>query len=84
MAQQKKDTQNKIVIPKTVATKKIVPAPVNKKVTSVKKAVTTDTLKSCCSKIPSRYNAFGKPVDKHDGMVWIPAGIRNFIWIIEI
>ena len=75
MAQQKKDTQNKIVIPKTVATKKIVPAPVNKKVTSVKKAVTTDTLKSCCSKIPSRYNAFGKPVDKHDGMVWIPAGI---------
>ena len=36
MAQQKKDTQNKIVIPKTVATKKIVPAPVNKKVTAVK------------------------------------------------
>ena len=75
MAQQKKDTQNKIVIPKTVATKKIVPAPVNKKVTAVKKVADTDTLKSCCSKIPSRYNAFGKPVDKHDGMVWIPAGI---------
>jgi formylglycine-generating enzyme len=35
---------------------------------------TEDSLKSCCSKIPSRFNAFGKPVDKHDGMVWIPAG----------
>ena len=74
MAQQKKDTQNKVANPKTVTTKKIVHTPVNNKVAAVKKVATTDTLKSCCSKIPSRFNAFGKPVDKHDGMVWIPAG----------
>ena len=77
MAQQKKDTQNKNAIPKTVAPKKIVPAPVNKKGTAIKKLSTEDSLKSCCSKIPSRFNAFGKQVDKHDGMVWIPAG--NFM-----
>ena len=82
MAQQKTVTPNKNVIPKTgtlkaVAPKKIVTAPVNNKVTAVKKATTEDSLKSCCSKIPSRFNAFGQKVDKHDGMVWIPAG--NFM-----
>jgi formylglycine-generating enzyme required for sulfatase activity len=82
MAQQKKDTPNKNAIsktvgPKTISTKKIVAAPVNKKVTPANKVANTDTLKSCCSKIPSRYNAFGQKVDKHDGMVWIPAG--NFM-----
>ena len=74
IAQQKKDTQNKTLIPKTVAPKKIVGAGINKNTTAVKKVITEDSLKSCCSKIPSRFNAFGKPVDKHDGMVWIPAG----------
>lgn len=82
MAQQKKDTPNKNVIPKTVtpktvAPKKIVTAPINKEVTAVKKLTTEDSLKSCCSKIPSRFNAFGQKVDKHDGMVWIPPG--NFM-----
>jgi formylglycine-generating enzyme required for sulfatase activity len=82
MAQQKTVTPNKNVIPKTgtlkaVAPKKIVTTPVNKKVTAVKKPTTEDSLKSCCSKIPSRFNAFGQKVDKHDGMVWIPAG--NFM-----
>jgi len=82
MAQQKTVTPNKNVIPKTgtlkaVAPKKIVPTPVNKKVTAIKKATTEDSLKSCCSKIPSRFNAFGIQIDKHDGMVWIPAG--NFM-----
>ena len=82
MAQQKKDTPNKNAIsktvgPKTISTKKIVAAPVNKKVTPANKVANTDTLKSCCSKIPSRFNAFGQKVDKHDGMVWIPAG--NFM-----
>ena len=81
MAQQKTVTPNKNVIPKTgtlkaVAPKKIVTTSVNKKVTAVKKP-TTDSLKSCCSKIPSRFNVFGQKVDKHDGMVWIPAG--NFM-----
>ena len=71
VAQQKKDTQNKIAIPKTVAPKKIVGAGINKNTAAVKKVTTEDSLKSCCSKIPSRFNAFGKPVDKHDGMVWI-------------
>jgi formylglycine-generating enzyme required for sulfatase activity len=82
MAQQKTITPNKNIIPKTatpktVAPKKIVTTPVNKKVTAVKKPTTEDSLKSCCSKIPSRFNAFGQKVDKHDGMVWIPAG--NFM-----
>ena len=82
MAQQKTVTPNKNVIPKTgtlkaVAPKKIVTTSVNKKVTAVKKPTTEDSLKSCCSKIPSRFNAFGQKVDKHDGMVWIPAG--NFM-----
>ena len=82
MAQQKKDTPNKNAIsktvgPKTISTKKIVAAPVNKKVTPANKVANTDTLKSCCSKIPSRFNSFGQKVDKHDGMVWIPAG--NFM-----
>jgi formylglycine-generating enzyme required for sulfatase activity len=82
MAQQKTITPNKNIIPKTatpktVAPKKIVTTPVNNKVTAVKKATTEDSLKSCCSKIPSRFNAFGQKVDKHDGMVWIPAG--NFM-----
>ena len=82
MAQQKTVTPNKNVIPKTgtpktVAPKKIVTTPVNNKVTAVKKATREDSLKSCCSKIPSRFNAFGQKVDKHDGMVWIPAG--NFM-----
>jgi len=82
MAQQKIVTPNKNVIPKTgtpktVAPKKIVTTPVNNKVTAVNKVANTDTLKSCCSKIPSRFNAFGQKVDKHDGMVWIPAG--NFM-----
>ena len=49
-------------------------AGINKNTAAVKKVTTEDSLKSCCSKIPSRFNAFGKPVDKHDGMVWIPAG----------
>ena len=82
MAQQKTITPNKNIIPKTatpktVAPKKIVTTPVNNKVTAVKKPTTEDSLKSCCSKIPSRFNAFGQKVDKHDGMVWIPAG--NFM-----
>ena len=82
MAQQKTVTPNKNVIPKTgtlkaVASKKTVTTPVNNKVTAVKKPTTEDSLKSCCSKIPSRFNAFGQKVDKHDGMVWIPAG--NFM-----
>jgi formylglycine-generating enzyme required for sulfatase activity len=82
MAQQKTVTPNKNVIPKTgtlkaVAPKKIVTTSVNKKVTAVKKPTTEDSLKSCCSMIPSRFNAFGQKVDKHDGMVWIPAG--NFM-----
>ena len=82
MAQQKTITPNKNIIPKTatpktVAPKKIVTTSVNKKVTAVKKPTTEDSLKSCCSKIPSRFNAFGQKVDKHDGMVWIPAG--NFM-----
>jgi formylglycine-generating enzyme required for sulfatase activity len=81
-AQQKTITPNKNIIPKTgtpktVAPKKIVTTPVNNKVTAVKKLTTEDSLKSCCSKIPSRFNAFGQKVDKHDGMVWIPAG--NFM-----
>ena len=82
MAQQKTITPNKNIIsktgtPKTVAPKKTVTTPVNNKVTAVKKPTTEDSLKSCCSKIPSRFNAFGQKVDKHDGMVWIPAG--NFM-----
>jgi len=82
MAQQKKDTPNKnaiskTVTPKAVAPKKIVTTPANNKVTAAKKVTTEDSLKSCCSKIPSRFNAFGQKVDKHDGMVWIPAG--NFM-----
>ena len=74
MAQQKKDTQNKVASPRTVAPKKNTGAVVNKTGTSVKKVNTQDSLKSCCSKIPSRFNSFGIKVDKHDGMVWIPAG----------
>ena len=74
MAQQKKDTQNKVASPRTVAPKKNTGAVVNKTGTSVKKVNTQDSLKSCCSKIPSRLNSFGIKVDKHDGMVWIPAG----------
>ncbi len=63
MAQQKK-----------VAPKNVVGTGINKTLTSVKKVTTEDSLKSCCSKIPSRFNSFGIKVDKHDGMVWIPAG----------
>lgn len=74
MAQQKKDTPTKAASSKTTATKKIVGASVNKTTSALKKVTTEDSLKSCCSKIPSRFNAFGQKVDKHDGMVWIPSG----------
>ena len=60
-SQHKKGAPNKIV-------------PSSKPALSSKKMVKGDTVKSCCSKIPTRFTSLGPALNSHEGMVWIDGG----------
>jgi formylglycine-generating enzyme required for sulfatase activity len=61
LAQQKKVTASKIV-------------PASKSILSIIKGMKADTVKSCCSKIPTRFGSVGAAMNPPEGMVWIEGG----------